>query len=1053
MKNLLLSIIFLFISLFAMAQKEINTEFATKMNLAFQPLEKNRVPFGLLKDQAFEFTELAAYNGVVTDSNYVTPVCIKQIYNTLLTARIHANASQFIQPDVYEQRWQANRTQGVITLSGLLFNYAQFKTDAVTSGKLQVINYQFKDKYIGTTWQNPYDTKLTFAIAPSVRKYKGYTFSIKIPSNLWLTNVTQTVQNIQIDANDGLGYRTTTFGQNLAVAYTTSGLKHWYYKVTLSNGQILYSHSKIIIEEGLVTTPHISGGSNLRTSQSVTTNSTTPELGRKDITATLAYNGGFGSAKVVIDYASADGIIRRPLIVVEGFDQGALTNPEEEFGETSYKDFKSIVDASNSQDLINLLRINATKQYDIIWVDWNNGTDYIQKNAYVLEEVIKWVNAEKLANGISQSNIVLGASMGGLIARYALKDMEDRSAPTETSLYISLDAPHQGANFPVGYQYMSRHALHQYVQSPVLLAGGEVIMPLFTDGVTPLDFLFLQNTPAARQMLINYVGTNYGITNTEHDTWQNELRLKGYPSMRKIAISNGNHCAITQNASAGASLLSIDGNYSTGWFTDIVLTTFPGVNAGIFKSLAVLTGEPGFLVGILPGGNKIKLDFKINSLPDTGINQIYKGKITYTKKLLWLIDINVTITDKSFDSPAGSLPLDYYPGGAIETGIRNSATASGGSFWQQAFVKYKMTITTEPSFCFIPAASALDIGLGSVPLNNDDYLKKYNKATPLTAPKISPFDNFTTSFQNSFVLNYDDYFQSTNEHHIYLHLQNANWLAKEIDILPNNNEIFDCTYICSDNQITGSSLLCSLSNYSAPAGATTYNWTISQGANLVTLTGNGTPNIIVTPLTNVGGQVTLSLTMGDAGKCGNITLNKTIRVYTKTSIPAISGNFSVPIVDCYSDGPVPITFYPSTSFYGDITYTPSLLPHPLQSQTKNITVKYTNPCTGAFTSKVLVFNYQAPNCLNALKTSTTIYKVYPNPSTSTINVSLIDEAFKPITTKEIEAELYDLSGQPQQKVIVKDNSASINVEGLQKGIYILNIFIDGKTEGHQVIIE
>ena len=58
MKNLLLTIILLFISIFAIAQKEINTEFATKMNLAFQPLKKNRVPFGLLKDQAFDFKKL-----------------------------------------------------------------------------------------------------------------------------------------------------------------------------------------------------------------------------------------------------------------------------------------------------------------------------------------------------------------------------------------------------------------------------------------------------------------------------------------------------------------------------------------------------------------------------------------------------------------------------------------------------------------------------------------------------------------------------------------------------------------------------------------------------------------------------------------------------------------------------------------------------------------------------------------------------------------------------------------------------------------------------------
>ncbi len=58
MKNLFLTVIFLFISIFAIAQKEINTEFATKMNLAFQPLKKNRVPFGLLKDQAFDFKKL-----------------------------------------------------------------------------------------------------------------------------------------------------------------------------------------------------------------------------------------------------------------------------------------------------------------------------------------------------------------------------------------------------------------------------------------------------------------------------------------------------------------------------------------------------------------------------------------------------------------------------------------------------------------------------------------------------------------------------------------------------------------------------------------------------------------------------------------------------------------------------------------------------------------------------------------------------------------------------------------------------------------------------------
>jgi hypothetical protein len=40
-----------------------------------------------------------------------------------------------------------------------------------------------------------------------------------------------------------------------------------------------------------------------------------------------------------------------------------------------------------------------------------------------------------------------------------------------------------------------------------------------------------------------------------------------------------------------------------------------------------------------------------------------------------------------------------------------------------------------------------------------------------------------------------------------------------------------------------------------------------------------------------------------------------------------------------------------------------------------------------------------------------------------------------------------------QKIEILDKYKSINVAGLQKGIYILNIIIDGKTEGHQGIIE
>jgi hypothetical protein len=51
------------------------------------------------------------------------------------------------------------------------------------------------------------------------------------------------------------------------------------------------------------------------------------------------------------------------------------------------------------------------------------------------------------------------------------------------------------------------------------------------------------------------------------------------------------------------------------------------------------------------------------------------------------------------------------------------------------------------------------------------------------------------------------------------------------------------------------------------------------------------------------------------------------------------------------------------------------------------------------------------------------------------------------------AELYDIMGQPKRKTQIKNNTASIIITGLPKGIYVLNINIDGQIEGHQVIVE
>jgi hypothetical protein len=97
-------------------------------------------------------------------------------------------------------------------------------------------------------------------------------------------------------------------------------------------------------------------------------------------------------------------------------------------------------------------------QYDIIYVNWKNGTDYLQRNELVLEEVIRLVNSIKqpdLITGLRNPNVVLGSSMGGVIARMALGRMDRGGgfngaggfAAHETRLYVSFRCTTSGCQY------------------------------------------------------------------------------------------------------------------------------------------------------------------------------------------------------------------------------------------------------------------------------------------------------------------------------------------------------------------------------------------------------------------------------------------------------------------------------------------------------------------------------------------------------------------------------------------------------------------------------
>jgi hypothetical protein len=799
MKRITFLLCFVLLSKLTFAQQQINTTFANQMNTLFGQLDKNKIPDGILLDYGMEFTNLDEFNGVLSTNNYVTIKSLEEIYKTLLTSKISNNANGLVNPTVFKSNLKNNRAKGIIALSGLYFKYGKFKSNALTGN---LINYS-NGKFYDIPNKVPYETKQTFAITPAILKYSGLNFQVKIPSNIFYSNNTSQIQSIQIDFNNGNGYVTLPFNQNITVNYTSEGLKTWKYKLNLTNGTSLYSHSKINIEEGYETYTY---GSNNQQKSTTTGVSRYP---CKKITATDSYLGKKASVNLTIDYIDGNNTITKPLIVAEGFDVGVILSPESEFGYSGYRNFR---ESLNDSGELNNLITGDNKEYDIIYVDWDNGVDYLQRNAFALEEVIKWVNQQKSIAGSTEPNVILGQSMGGVIGRWAMADMEERGLNHDTRLFISHDAPQQGANIPIAMQYMLRHIDQQFLQT---LAG--TVISIFTN----VDDVFtLLDTPATKQLLKNRANSNYGIENNEHDTFYNQLKNKGlnnsggYPlNSRNIAISNGSECGETQDFNPGDDLLNINESVNLSYLENLItpIALFWGVGHGSFAGSFFNS-----VLNLISTSGKFNVNFNAKAIPYGTGNQIYKGEISYTKVILWLVSITTEITNLNKNQPNTVLPFDSYGGGYYNiSNFIDTSTLPNGVYLRD-------------KFSFIPTASALDIGNNNIVLNDTDYLRSYKSGNPPTGTKSSPFDNFSSDF--------DENLNTQNKPHISFNPRNGDWLAEEIR---GNQSSYQCLFNCGTepNEISGDNYVCDneIKTYSinVPICMTNGIWNVSPNLSII----------------------------------------------------------------------------------------------------------------------------------------------------------------------------------------------------------------------------
>src|SRR5690554_2495915 len=275
----------------------------------------------------------------------------------------------------------------------------------------------------------------------------------------------------------------------------------------------------------------------------------------------------FGQGEYEVFLDTYNGILNKPIIVLDGFDPGNSRDIGDIYANLSF----------GGQNIADILRAEG---FDIIVLNnpvystggklIDGGADYIQRNAMVLIALIQKLNQDKVGE---EELVVLGSSMGGLVAQYDLGYMENNSLDAETRLFISFDAPHREANIPISLQYLINYIAEEVGDTSAQQIVAQVL-----------------NSPAAKEMLVDHYSSHLLAGSTYQqdpaklspsgapgfrDAFQSELDAFGFPqNVRNVAMINGNATGMT-TGSPGISIIDTNLTVDATTSLDVALKFGP----------------------------------------------------------------------------------------------------------------------------------------------------------------------------------------------------------------------------------------------------------------------------------------------------------------------------------------------------------------------------------------------------------------------------------------------------------------------------------------------
>lgn len=357
-----------------------------------------------------------------------------------------------------------------------------------------------------------FDTNTLFMASPLIDNIENRVcFSLN--SDYIFENTINNISSMLIDFGDGSGMRTVSINSSVNVDYSTEGIKLIRCFAILQNGDTVRSCSKIVV------------GAYRQKNRSSFYRYVEDFNIQGEITLQNPYDGGFFellSGNMRIYFAQSDKILRKPVLIVDGFDPENNRQFETNLNPPNKSLWEMLGNGISNNFGDRLLSMG----YDVVLLDFPQGGAYIEQNAMVCIAAINRLNSMLNENGSEEQIVVVGPSMGGQITRYALAYMEQHKNENTNNgnhncrLWLSFDSPHQGANISLGVQ-----ALVDYFR---IENGSSVFANLWNN---------LLCCNAAQQMLS--IHKKNGANAINHIYYQQMQNLR-YPSfLRKIAIANG----------------------------------------------------------------------------------------------------------------------------------------------------------------------------------------------------------------------------------------------------------------------------------------------------------------------------------------------------------------------------------------------------------------------------------------------------------------------------------------------------------------------------------